>query len=175
MTNPRCIRINVCHGSGIWHKADEPLWHQAALAGVQADYPSSVSCPVDCQRLDTPHYVIGIYLCDSEEMIALNQRYRGLHTPTNVLSFWDEQAQRAWQENREGLWQLGDVVLADSVVQKEALECGLPLRVYACRLIIHGVLHLLGYDHNDDEEAQAMNRQETHAMQWMARNDVLVA
>ncbi|MBC6444271.1 MAG: rRNA maturation RNase YbeY [Alphaproteobacteria bacterium GM202ARS2] len=168
------IQTNVCHSSGAWQDDDEPLLRRAALAAVHADSPDAVT-RVGARKDESSDFMISLYLCDSQEMTALNEQYRGLSTDTNVLSFWDKEAQRAWQENKQGVFHLGDVVLADEVVRREAQDYGFARDIYACRLTIHGVLHLLGYDHKETMDARLMTEKETHAVRAIARNDALVA
>ena len=88
-----------------------------------------------------------ILLTDDGVVRDLNDRFRGKDTATNVLSF-------PALENAEG--HLGDLALAYGVCSREAIEQGKPLANHLRHLVIHGVLHLLGYDHVDDDQAERM-------------------
>jgi len=88
-----------------------------------------------------------VLLTDDETMADLNQRFRGKAGPTNVLSF-------PAPANPQG--HLGDIALAYGVCAREAAEQGKTLEDHLTHLCVHGVLHLLGYDHETDGEAEAM-------------------
>ena len=93
---------------------------------------------------------LAIRLVDAKEGRALNRHYRGKDYATNVLSFPVELPEGVT------LPLLGDLVICAPVVAKEALEQGKPLNAHYAHLTIHGVLHLLGLDHEDEREAEAM-------------------
>ncbi|MBN1320664.1 MAG: rRNA maturation RNase YbeY [Thermoleophilia bacterium] len=87
---------------------------------------------------------------NEEEMTALNGRYRGLNEPTDVLSFRYGEDEGAWSEAPGAVAELGEVVVCPSVVHRYAEEeGGDPGRQLAWTLV-HGVLHLVGYDHESD-------------------------
>ena len=90
---------------------------------------------------------VTLLLTDDETVRALNARFRQRDKPTNVLSF-------PAPHNPERF--LGDVALAYGVCAREAAEQGKPLAHHLQHLVAHGVLHLLGYDHEGDDEAEAM-------------------
>ena len=94
---------------------------------------------------------IVILLADDDSVQALNRDFRHKDHATNVLSFPSPQNPEA---NPEG--QIGDIALAFGVCRREAAEQGKPLAHHLQHLVAHGVLHLLGYDHHDDAEAEAM-------------------
>ncbi len=96
-----------------------------------------------------------VRIVDEAEITALNRRYRGKEGATNVLSFPYEQVQGV----ETGL--LGDVVICAPVVAEEAVAQGKPLDAHWAHMVIHGVLHLLGYDHYHDREAREMEQLET--------------
>ncbi len=104
---------------------------------------------------------------DDAAMAALNGKWRGKPSPTNVLSF---PARNAPVPEGE-LKPLGDVVLAWGVVSREALEQGKTLPQHATHLIVHGFLHLLGHDHETDEEAASMQGLETQIMKGLGFPD----
>lgn len=94
---------------------------------------------------------IVILLADDDSVQALNRDFRAKDYATNVLSF---PAPKDPTANPEG--QIGDIALAFGVCAREAAEQGKPLAHHLQHLVAHGVLHLLGYDHEGDEEADAM-------------------
>jgi probable rRNA maturation factor len=94
---------------------------------------------------------IVILLTDDDSIQALNRDFRQKDYATNVLSFPSPQNPEA---NPEG--QIGDIALAYGVCAREAAEQGKPLGHHLQHLVAHGVLHLLGYDHEGDDEAEAM-------------------
>jgi probable rRNA maturation factor len=93
---------------------------------------------------------IAILLADDARLAALNAAFRGKHAPTNVLSF----------PSTAGADALGDIALAFGVCASEAAEQAKSLAHHLQHLTAHGVLHLLGYDHESDAEAEAMEAKE---------------
>lgn len=92
---------------------------------------------------------VSVVLTDDIEIQRLNKNFRHKDKPTNVLSFPSEEKE-----------ELGDVILAYETVQKEALEMKILPSHHTLHLITHGFLHLLGYDHEKDEDAQKMENLE---------------
>lgn len=110
---------------------------------------------------------ISVRLADNEEVQTLNRQYRQKDKPTNVLSFpmvQPDLLETITQNSDDGEVLLGDIVLAHGVCVAEALERGISAETHATHLIVHGVLHLLGYDHMDDAEADAMEQIEREAL-----------
>ena len=108
---------------------------------------------------------ISVTLTDDEHVRELNSHWRGKDKPTNVLSFpmADElDLTRANVDGRELL--LGDIILARGVCTAEAAEKGVKFEDHATHLLVHGTLHLLGYDHHDDAEAADMEAREVRAL-----------
>ena len=103
---------------------------------------------------------IVVLLADDERLRALNARYLHKDRPTNVLAFPD---------GTEG--RLGDVALALGVCAREAEEQGKPLADHVRHLVVHGVLHLLGYDHVADEDAARMESAERRLLAKMSIPD----
>ncbi len=102
---------------------------------------------------------IVIRIVDEQESAALNQQYRHKNGPTNVLSFpYDFPAE-------VNLDLLGDLVVCAPVVEKEAHEQGKRLTDHWAHMIVHGVLHLIGYDHIEPAEAEAMEALEVNILQ----------
>jgi probable rRNA maturation factor len=105
---------------------------------------------------------VAVLLTSDEALAELNQRFRGKAGPTNVLSF----PASANPENH-----LGDVALAHGVCAREAAEQGKSLEQHLAHLVVHGVLHLLGYDHETDGEAEAMEALERSILQSLGVPD----
>lgn len=108
---------------------------------------------------------VTIRIVDQEESHQLNFQYRGKNRPTNVLTFPFEVP-----EGIE-LNLLGDLVICRQVVEKEAIEQDVPLFAHWAHMVVHGSLHLLGYDHIDDKEAEEMESLETQIMLKMGFQD----
>jgi probable rRNA maturation factor len=99
---------------------------------------------------------LSIALVDDATGAALNQRFRGSKGPTDVLAF--PLAEGPHARHRGAL--LGDVVIALGVARRQAAERGHELEVECRHLLVHGVLHLLGYDHARPDEARVMRAKE---------------
>lgn len=105
---------------------------------------------------------VAVLLTSDDEVAELNQRFRGKAGPTNVLSF----PASANPENH-----LGDIALAHGVCAREAVEQGKGLDQHLAHLVVHGVLHLLGYDHETDGEAEAMEALERSILESLGVPD----
>lgn len=108
---------------------------------------------------------LSIRLVDAEEGRALNRRYRGKDRATNVLSFPAELPPGV------PLPLLGDIVLCAPVIAAEATAQGKPLRDHHAHLTVHGVLHLLGHEHEGEAAAQAMETLETRILAGLGTAD----
>ena len=108
---------------------------------------------------------ISVRLASDEAVRALNARWRGKDQPTNVLSFpmADPDQLRAADSTGPELL-LGDMILARGRCVAEAADKGVPVEEHATHLIVHGTLHLLGYDHGDDADAEDMEAREVRAL-----------
>jgi probable rRNA maturation factor len=149
----------------------------AGLLGLM-DYPSPVE--------------VSIKLSDNDEVHALNREWRDKDKPTNVLSFpaleEDELDQFRHRELVSGSYSstgaeskmlkhvqhdepmellLGDIILAYGICEAEAAEKAIPIAHHATHLVIHGMLHLLGHDHIEDDDAEAMEALEVKALASM--------
>ncbi|CAK3931286.1 rRNA maturation RNase YbeY [Vibrio sp. 10N.286.55.E10] len=106
-----------------------------------------------------------VRIVDMQESHQLNHEYRGKDKPTNVLSFPFEAPPGI------ELDLLGDLIICRQVVEKEAEEQSKPLLAHWAHMVVHGSLHLLGYDHIEDDEAEEMESLETEIMQTMGFED----
>jgi len=105
---------------------------------------------------EAPPSEISVVLSDDEHLRELNKHHRGIDKPTNVLSFPSARSKAPAGTPRL----LGDIVIAFETVEREAAEESKPIENHLSHLVVHGVLHLLGYDHEDDEEAEMMEARE---------------
>lgn len=103
---------------------------------------------------------LAIRIVDSKEGRALNRHYRGKDYATNVLSFPAEMAEGVKMPKGVKMPLLGDLVLCAPVIAREAREQKKALAGHYAHLTVHGALHLLGWDHADDREADAMEQLE---------------
>ncbi len=99
-----------------------------------------------------------VRIVSPQESQALNAAYRGKDRPTNVLSFPFEVPQDV--ADALGDAYLGDLAICADVVAQEAVEQGKPLEAHWAHMVVHGTLHLLGYDHIEQDQAQVMERLE---------------
>ena len=94
---------------------------------------------------------INLILCDDSEIQALNEEYRKKNKATDVLSF------PYWDSSPEGI-SVGEIFVSIETARKQAEEKGHDLEKEMAILFVHGLLHLFGFDHNNDEEEQEMER-----------------
>jgi probable rRNA maturation factor len=109
---------------------------------------------------------ISLLLTDDAGVRELNRAWRGQDKPTNVLSFPAPE-----QPGVPGARHLGDIALAFETLQREAWEEGKPVAHHAGHLIVHGTLHLLGYDHETAGEAEIMEALEVKALRTLGITD----
>lgn len=108
---------------------------------------------------------LSIVLTDDAEQRQLNRQWRGIDKPTNVLSF----PQIAPFAPVAGL--LGDITLARETLEREAAELRKPFVEHFTHLVVHGFLHILGYDHLDEADALVMERLETQILRSLGIAD----
>lgn len=106
---------------------------------------------------------VSLAFVDDAEMATLNERHRGIVGPTDVLSFEcdgldDEMAPSAGEG--ETVYELGDIVIAPDVAEAQCASYGNSFEAEIALLLVHGLLHLCGYDHMEDAEAEAMEARE---------------
>jgi probable rRNA maturation factor len=100
---------------------------------------------------------LSVALVDTDEIARLNAAYRGVEGPTDVLSFGCDEPEPVDSDEPIAI---GDVVIAPEIALKQAAELGTTVEAELDLLLVHGVLHLLGYDHESDEDAAAMQARE---------------
>ena len=119
-----------------------------------------------------PPAEVGLVVTDDETLRDLNRRYLGLDEPTDVLSFghepFDELRAEPFDRLRtepfvtppDGVRRLGEVILSYPTAERQAREAGRGVQEEAAHLVVHGLLHLLGYDHEDPEDERRMRARE---------------
>jgi len=132
------------------------LWRVPGLRPVERARRAATAA-LDARSSDRP-VEAAIVLSEDAELRALNRRWRGKDKPTNVLSFPSGAA------GPGGRLLLGDVVLAFQTLAREADEAGKPLSDHLSHLVVHGVLHLMGYDHERPAEARRMEALEVKVL-----------
>ena len=111
------------------------------------------------------HVELSVRLASDEEVRGLNAHWRGKDKPTNVLSFPMAEQYELEQSDEDGpTIMLGDLILARGVCEREAAEKGISVEEHATHLVVHGTLHLLGYDHQADADAVDMETREIRAL-----------
>jgi probable rRNA maturation factor len=151
-----------------WPEGD---WEQLAAAACGAAVRATPQAELE---LSPALVEISVRLTSDEEVHQLNMQYRGKDKPTNVLSFPMVQAdllETVAQNSDDGELLLGDIVLAHGVCAAEAAEKEVSLEAHATHLIVHGTLHLLGYDHQGSAEAEHMESLEGDVMVRLGLHD----
>lgn len=143
----------------------DPSWPAGADWDMLAETAGQAAGQV-APELANPRLVVSILLSDDAEVHALNREWRGKDKPTNVLSFPMLERTALLALPAEGPPELlGDVALAVETCTREAAEKGIRLADHAAHLIVHGLLHLAGYDHETSpEDAAAMEALEIKAL-----------
>jgi probable rRNA maturation factor len=142
------IEIDFAEPAPLWREAlpeAEALCSTAARAALREAAPGLAAVE------------LAIVLAEDEAVRALNRHWRGQDKPTNVLSFPVAQAP-------EGPRLLGDIVLACETIAREAKEQGKSLADHVSHLVVHGTLHLLGHDHEKEDEAERMEHLERRVL-----------
>lgn len=150
MTNLNPVTTDVVHDIAI-SRAVSPLDDEPA----DPDITSWLLTALDALKL--PAKDLSVRIVDSDEMAALNGEYRSRPTPTNVLSF---------PSNLEfdGREFLGDIVICSSVVAEEAAKYGKAFHHRYAHMLVHGLLHLMGYDHEEETARENMEARERTLM-----------
>ena len=108
---------------------------------------------------------VGVVVTDDETVRGLNLRFRGLDDPTDVLSFGLSMAEEApFALPPEEAASLGEIVIAYPTALRQAEEAGRSVEAEVAHLLVHGLLHLLGYDHQRPQDERAMRRREEEVL-----------
>jgi len=149
----------------VW--GDEVDWE--ALANQAAEATAATATELAHENM-----LVSLVMADDEEVHALNKQWRAKDRPTNVLSFpmlsREEVLHAAKDTDAPGM--LGDLILAHGVCTREAADKNVSVEVHAAHLIVHGLLHLAGYDHELGEtQAEEMENLERKALALMGIAD----
>jgi probable rRNA maturation factor len=153
------VRVEVIVRSARWRKRPtaQATVRRAVLAAAQA--------------VSTPRAELAIVLADDSAIQALNRDWRGKNAPTNVLSFPAAGPGGAPAASPY----IGDVIIAYQTVAREAADEAKPFHHHLAHLAVHGFLHLLGYDHERDDDAETMERLERRILKRLAIPDPYAA
>lgn len=155
---------------------EDPRWDAVPLEGISASALRAVCAHA---ALDPDAVEISILACDDARIAELNADFRGKPQPTNVLSWPSEElapaqaggAPKAPRPDPAGVFSLGDVAVAFETCAREAQALNKPVVDHVTHLIVHGMLHLLGYDHIRDPDATLMQTIETEILGKMGLDD----
>jgi probable rRNA maturation factor len=111
-----------------------------------------------------PHTEVSLVLADDEYIHTLNLQYRGKDCPTDVLSFALNEGEEPEVIDGPEEVLLGDIIISVETAARQAAEYGHSLERELAYLTVHGILHLLGYDHMTEEEKQEMRHEEEHVL-----------
>jgi probable rRNA maturation factor len=119
-------------------------------------------------EVNNPIIEVSILLSDDDELQRLNNTFRNKDKPTNVLSFpYHNLENTNWRtklEKKKNVF-LGDIAISYDMVNREAIAQGKPFQSHFAHMVVHGFLHLLGYDHIYDDQANEMEELETKILQ----------
>jgi probable rRNA maturation factor len=107
---------------------------------------------------------VGVAFVTEDEMASLNEQYRGMEGPTDVLAF-----AYAREKGPEGEVEMGDIAICATVAERQAKEVGHTVTDELQVLAVHGVLHLLGHEHATDEQAESMEQREREILTALKR------
>ncbi len=146
----------------------EPQWSESFL-DVEAITQRAMTLTVQHanlpKRIDMRDLEASVVLANDDLIHVLNREYRGMDKPTNVLSFATLDSDDPVPD--EGPFPLGDIILSYQTIDREASEQGKFFKDHFTHMIVHGTLHLLGYDHQTEDEANIMETLEIRILQKM--------
>lgn len=117
--------------------------------------------------IDNKKIEISIVLSSDSMIATLNMQYKGKEGPTNVLSFSSLDGEIPSIPDESDEFMLGDIVLALETIRREATEQNKSFEAHLSHLVVHGLLHLLGYDHENDDDAVEMESLEVKILRTM--------
>jgi probable rRNA maturation factor len=164
---PSGITVDVLSESALWE----------AQPGAEAVVREAISRAAAATDVGEPAAEVAVLLCDDATIAALNAQWRGRQEPTNVLSFPAPPASDLSASDPSAASDplvpvhLGDIAIACETVVREAHEQGRTVSQHLAHLAVHGFLHLLGYDHQTDEEAEHMEALEREVLATLGISD----
>lgn len=164
-TNTDTLQIDICTTDPRWdslalpHPLTETLQTAITLAYQNGNFMPPENAPPE----NTPHVELSVVLTNDAEIQELNNEYRGKNKPTNVLSF--ATYTDGDTPHIAGIpCMLGDIILAFDTIMAESKSANKTPHAHLTHLCIHGTLHLLGYDHITESDAQIMETLETELL-----------
>jgi len=152
------LEIDVVQEAGMWPAGAAEQARRAAITAY-------------AMAGETGEAELCIVLADDHFVQDLNKTYRGKDKPTNVLSFPARSIPVAAGPEPMGFRLLGDIVLARETLEREAAEQGKCAEDHVMHLVVHGLLHLLGQDHEEDDKAEIMEELERRILQALGISD----
>jgi len=146
-------------------RIDDEAWHQ--IPGLENTVLQSFKAAIALKKLTIDDIGATIVLSNNGQVSQLNEQWRDKSAPTNILSF----PACKGETNDNGKRYIGDMILAFEVIADEAEAQGKALATHLCHLVIHGSLHLMGFDHNNDQAAAEMEDLERTAMKALELPD----
>ena len=143
---------------------EDPRWSEVLDLQLLAE--AAIAAGLGLLPITNQHEV-SILAADDARIAALNADFRDKSQPTNVLSWPAEELRSSVAGDRPSAptkAELGDIALAFETCRREAAENGVGFHEHVTHLVLHGLLHLLGYDHEEDEDATLMQSLETQAL-----------
>lgn len=163
MSETSRLDIQLAVEAGKWPSEDELQSFSARVLEKTADFlANEVKQPFPKMPIE-----ISLVFTSDEDIKAINAEWRGQDKPTNVLSFPAFPLEPGGKPGP----MLGDIILAEETLRREALDLGKPFDDHLTHLLVHGFLHLFGYDHMDDKEAAVMEGLEIRILAELGLDD----
>ncbi|MGB3245589.1 MAG: rRNA maturation RNase YbeY [Sulfitobacter sp.] len=155
---------------------EDPRWQALDLERLSS---AAVTATLTHLGLDPAICELSILACDDAEISTLNADFRDKPTPTNVLSWPAQERSAARSGSRpdtpahgpDGMIELGDIAISFDTCAAEAAAAGKPISAHVTHLMVHGVLHLLGYDHIRDADGDLMETIEVEILGKLGQDD----
>jgi probable rRNA maturation factor len=156
---------------------EDPRWEGFGLPAIAM---RACTAALACLNLPVQGFTLCLMGCDDDHIAGLNADFRGKPTPTNVLSWPSEERASEYAGEvpdapeagtAEDPESLGDIAIAWETCAAEAEAAGKPMQEHVTHLVVHGLLHLLGYDHIDDIDATLMETTEARILETLGISD----
>jgi probable rRNA maturation factor len=155
---------------------EDPRWEALGLEPLAA---TAIRATLDHLGLDADHCEVTVLACDDARIAVLNADFRAKPTPTNVLSWPSEERGAETPGGNpqpvipglDGACELGDIAISYDTCAAEARAAGKPMTAHVIHLVVHGLLHLLGYDHETDADAALMEGLEVKILGKLGLDD----
>lgn len=153
--------LNIAVNNDVWNN----LFPDVAALSEQLFALTIATVDPEILR-DKKEVIVNLALSDDDEIRELNYQFRNNDKPTNVLSFANIDDDEFWQalEHTQEV-ELGDIIISASTMAVQSKEQEISLHDHYCHIFVHGLLHLLGYDHMEAEEAAEMEALEVRILQ----------